>query len=825
MIFHLALRELRFSGPKLRLVILILFLGFLGPLFSSALKSSVADYLKERSRGLLAADLAVSSTKPFEEKAKAEILKALDPVRSVEQTEFVTMARGRDVATLVEVNGVEGAFPIYGAYKVEGGGELKNSEPLQNEKIAWVFPEVLAQLGLKNGESIGIGKAEFIIREVLNDAPGAGRAAGFAPRVYIARKFIADTGLTQYGAQVFHRIFVELKPGVTPEDVKLTYSDPDIFVRTPDDSTRGFERFFSFFNLYLVAITMIVFALSWVSAFYILQIFLQERLKNAAVFMINGGSRLAAALLYALQVFLVMALAFVAAGLVVEVVAYLANLIFVSQFPEGFTLRVAWRDWASLAAVATVSAFAFNAPFFVRLRFMKMQTLLGENALGIERLPRMTALVSYAPLLVVFLGLATWLMDSLRDALRLGGGMAGAALVGWFAGRVLFKAFFQSVKSTPGYTRLVATSLSRSRFGVNLCFLALVLVGLSLNLVPHLLQSVVEEIRPLEGKEVPSLFLFNIPESSLEEVKTFANSQTIELRYLSPLILGRLLKVNGEPTKNDQLQRFPVRLSSRPERIPSETLVEGTELPKTFDPTGEAVPEVSIEMRFAERNGFKLGDVLEFDIQSVPVQAKVTSIRRVKWTTFNPNFFIMFQPGVLDDAPKTYIANVNMAGGDAQKVGIQYELTKRFPDISVIDIGRTISRVLEIARSVIGPVTAAAWIAVVMSFLILLGVISHNLKLRDAEVDIEKLLGADAPLIRRLIVGEYAVTAIFAWFVGAGSALALAWAVTFQALEIPLNVSWIAIIGSLALTVLATMLVAYISCTRVLHLRGTSRKL
>ena len=827
MIVQLSLRELRHSGRKLLTVLFILSIGMIGPLFAGSLRTSVDSYLSERSRQMLSADLAVSAMRPFKPEEIEAVQTVLQPIRMVRETEFVTMARGPVNATLVEVKAEEATFPLIGEFKLKGQ-KVENAAALSNERIAWAYPEVLAQLGLKVGESIRIGQADFRIDAQIEEAPGSGRAIGIAPRLYIGLKYVADTKLTQFGAQVFHRLYLELPAGLTVETasarVKASLQDPDIFLRTPDDTTRGFDRFFRFFGLYLGAVIMIVFALSWAGAFYILQIFLQDRLKNAAIFLVNGASRLKTGGLYVLQVMILMALAIVIATLWVQASAAAAPVFFGSQLPEGFVFRVALVDLLSLIGIGLGSALAFTAPFIARLYSGKLQSLLGESSLGVERLSRKIVIMSYLPTLAVFLGLSVWLMGNWRDALQLAGGLAFAALAGVILGRLIFRAFFRGVRARPGFTRLIATALSRSRFGVNLCFLALVLVALAMNIVPHMLTSVVREVMPIQGKEIPSFFLFNIPESQLEDLKSFATKENVELRYLSPMVQGRLMKVNGEPTKSDQFQRFPVRMSYRAQRIPSETLVEGRDLPTTYDDPSKPA-EISVEMRFAERNDLKLGDVIEFDIQGVPIEAKVTSLRKVKWTGFNPNFFIMFQPGVIDDAPKTWLANVNASGGEEVKTKLQFELIRQFPDLSVIDIGQTITRVLEIARSVIGPVTAAAWIAVAMSFLILVGIIGHNLKMRYPEVDIEKLLGADSGLIRRLITGEYFATAFFAWLVGSGAALALAWFVVVQVLEITLVISWTALVLSWVCSVLVTTLIAWFSAGVVLNLRGASRKL
>ena len=827
------------------MILFILFIGFAGPLFATALKTSVATYLQERSRQILSADLAINSTRPFRQEEVDRINETLHPLRQSQETEFVTMAKGPQSAMLVEVKGVDQVFPIFGEFrfKSEGvgtdarkTGAVQSTRELQEAPIAWAFPEVLAQLGLKVGDKVGIGRSEFRIVAQIEDAPGQGRTSGFAPRLYIGREFIKATGLTATGSQVFYRMYVELPAGGAAEtaeaQVKSALGDPDIFIKTPDDSIQGFERFFKFFNLYLSALTMIVFVLSWISAFYILQVYLQDRLREAAVVMIFGASRLKTGTLYFLQILGLMLGAFLLATLFVIALIWsidtFAPGLLARLLPKGFVLQLSLKDWLGLWAVAAASALAFITPFFIRLYSFKLQTLLGETAMGVERISKLRVVLGYSPMVLVFLGLAIWLMNSFSSAMKVAGGMLVAAVFGLLLGRAFFKGFFRLVRRRPGILRLVGISLSRSRFGVNLCFLSLVLVALVMNLVPHLLKSVISEVQPLTGREVPALFLFNIPELQVDDLKNFTIERNAELRFLSPMVVARLMKANGEPIDSDQFQRFPVRLSYREKRIPSEKIVSGQDFAGRFDSANGKPAEISMEAKFASRNDFKLGDVLEFDVQGVPLSGVIKSLRSVRWTDFNPNFFIMFQPGVLDDAPKTYLANVNLPGGNQDeeaKVKFQYDLVRKYPDISILDIGRTVGRVLEVAQSVINPIEGAAGVIVFISFLILIGVISHNLRLRSSEVDVEKLLGADAGLIRRILVSEYVATAFFAWIVGSLAALLISWSVTSQIFEISSQISWSAISGSGAVILALTAGIAYWSCNAVLGLRGTSRKL
>lgn len=831
MILRLALRELKKAGRKLVAVFFILVVGFLGPLFSSALRSSVDDYIALRSRQLLSADVAVTSLRtltPDEENTLFEIAR---PTRVTREREFMTMARGRDVSTLVEIRGVGREFPLAGEFQFQDGTKTTSAAPLFETPIAWAFPEALAQLGVSVGDEVTVGRTKFRIAAVVVDGPGVSRGMGFAPKIYVGLPFVDATGLTQFGSQVNNRIYLDLPHDSRADEVsqriKDRLADPDIFLRTPTDSMGSLERFFGFYNLYLVSISMIVFALSWVSAFYILQVFLQERLKNAGVLMTFGASRAAAGFVSIAEVVIVMMGGLAVATVLVAVAVRIVPPLLGDLLPLGFVLKLGWQDVGRLFVITLISAFAFAMPVSIRLRVSTLQDLLSESSSGTARMSRRQAVVSYAPLVAVFIVLSVWLMNSWQQALQLTGGVFAALLVGWLLARLAFRTLFASWRHTPGFARLVTLQLMRSRFGVNLCFVTLLLGTLVLNLVPHMLKSAVAEIDPIEGREIPSLFLFNIPEAVAPRLDGFARERGAEIRFLSPMILARLMKVNGEPTKDEGFQKFPVRLSYREKPIPSETIVDGRAFAGPFDPASGAVPEISMEERFAERNALKIGDRIEFDVQGVPVEGRVTSLRKVKWTDFNPNFFMIFQPGVLDDAPKTYIANVNVVGGEREtvKTKLQYDLVRDFPDMNVIDISRSLERAMDIVRSILGPVRASAWLAVGLTFLILIGVIAHNLRLRTREIEIEKLLGADASLIRRLISAEYFVLASAAALLGSGFALAMTWIVTRGILDLPARLDLGALVLSIGVTIVVTTLIANVSARRVLGLRGASRKL
>lgn len=841
----LAIKELRRSRRQILTLFFILWIGYIGPLLAASLRSSTTEFLRSKARDMLSADLALTSLRPFTDAEVTEATRVLQAARTARELEFISMASAPAtaavaspgaptiVSTLVEVHAIDDVYPIYGQFRVRTASDVAKGEPhpthelVANEHSVWVGPEVLLQLGLTIGQTLRLGDAEFTVTGEVLDAPGALRSGlGLAPRIFISRAAVPATGLAQYGSQVSHRVYFALPanadPAIAASLAKAALPDPDIFLRTPDDSIQGLDRFVQFFGRYLGVLTLIVFMLAWVSAFYILQIFILDHLKKAAVLILLGAKRSFAAAIYVLQVLVVGFASLAAAAGAAALVLRVIGLLFRDRLPADLELSIHGSDLLRLLLIALASSVAFNIPLLLKLNRLQPRVLLGEGSLTADKGEARVAewILIYAPMIAVFLALAVWLMSSWRQGAGLLGGLLVAAVVAWAAGRFFFRGLFALWRLRQGTWRLAITNLARGRVGTILCFLVLIFVALILNLVPHLLASVDGEIRPMAEKDLPAFFLFNIPEGSVDNLKQFTEENGAELRYLSPFILARFEKVNGKPPESEFLRKFPVRISFREKMIPSETIVAGRVFPPRFQAEGpDSVPQISMEKGFAERNGYHVGDLLEFDVQGVPISGRVVNIRRVRWTDFHPNFFMEFQGGVLDDAPKSFIANINLAD-PSRKAALQSALIQKFPDVSVIDIGRTVTRIFEISDAMTGPIRQIAWLAVGMSILVFLVIVGHNLRLRRGEIDIMKILGAEAATIRFIIVAEYAMLALFAALAGSAFGILLAQAIAVRFLDITLRLSYGAAVGSAVFLVLVSILIARLSCNRVLASAG-----
>ena len=172
-----------------------------------------------------------------------------------------------------------------------------------------------------------------------------------------------------------------------------------------------------------------------------------------------------------------------------------------------------------------------------------------------------------------------------------------------------------------------------------------------------------------------------------------------------------------EQERQQNFRRHNLNLSYRTQLSYSEKIVEGRPLALKFDWDSGKPAEISLEVRYAERMGFKLGDLLTFNVQEVLIEAVVINLRRVQWNSFQPNFFILFQTGVLEDAPGTFLGSIG--GLDAtDRLNVQNRIVQDFPNVSVIDVTRTVGRVLKISDQMVLALRLMAYLSILAGLVV-----------------------------------------------------------------------------------------------------------
>lgn len=235
-----------------------------------------------------------------------------------------------------------------------------------------------------------------------------------------------------------------------------------------------------------------------------------------------------------------------------------------------------------------------------------------------------------------------------------------------------------------------------------------------------------------------------------------------------------------------------------------------------YDASKQKYAELSVEQKYADRLGIKIGDVMLFDVQGVEIEGQVINLRKVKWTSFTPNFFILMQNGVLNDAPKTFIMALPKMT-ETRKEQLQLNLAKRFSNVSIIDVQRTVNEVLKIADQMSWSLELMAALALFTGYVVLYSIVSGQVRLRRWELNMLKVVGAKFSSVSRYLVLEFVTLALAAGFVGSSLSVIVSYAISYYVFEGSFVFNWAwPLLTALGVCVLSA-LIAYFASRRVVN--------
>jgi putative ABC transport system permease protein len=198
-----------------------------------------------------------------------------------------------------------------------------------------------------------------------------------------------------------------------------------------------------------------------------------------------------------------------------------------------------------------------------------------------------------------------------------------------------------------------------------------------------------------------------------------------------------------------------------------------------------AEQEVSIEQSIHERFDINLGDWMRFDVAGRTFEARVTSVRRVRWEdSRSGGFMFVFRPGALEQAPHTFVGFVRGPSAADARARLQFDIVSRYPNVSAIDARDVIARIQTVVDNVVLAISIVGGIALASGVLILIGAVAMTRFQRVYEAAILRTLGASTRLLTTMVALEYSALGLLAGIIGAVGALALSWAVARYLLDI-----------------------------------------
>jgi putative ABC transport system permease protein len=780
---HLALAETRRARGTLLFCVLSVAIGAFAVTSIRSLTSAFDQSLAGQARQILGADLELEGNRPLE----GEVARAIEQelraagARVASSTRFYSMlaragepaagATAAKATTLVRVRALGDGFPFYGAIETTPPAQLAR---LGDAPAVLVDPAVMRELGLAPGSKVRLGELEATVLAAFMKQAGSPAAEfSLAPYLYLHEKYLAATGLLKTGSRVDYERLFALPPGVSPDELKDKYweraASENLELKTYRESAANVQRFLGRVSRFLTLvglITLFLGALGVGSAFHA---FIRQKLDHAAILRCVGARPRDVLLVYGLLATMIAAVgSALGAGLGALVPGLLGPLL--ARLGQGY-LPAELALGPSLPALThgfvagLWSALVFTLVPLSTVALVAPLRALGRDVSTLARpaLVRGVALAGIASALFVVLviaaaqtgslGVGIWFLTAVVLCVL---GLTALAYGGvWLARRLgprlrgyHLRQGIANLQRPANQTRAVVIAV-----GAGFFLLSTILI----------LRGSLERTLSIESRDdLPTLFAIDIQAEQHDGVQALFSRYAGEDVELNPMVAARIRALNGHPLERSEIERHAGKrtwedrmrtreyfLSYRERLVPSERLVAGQ-----FWSGRPATQEASVDADLAAGLGIALGDTLTLDIQGLPLDAKVTSFREIRWQAMRPNALILLSPGEIEQAPRMYVAATRVEGQDAR-----YELSRAlvasYPNVSVVDVSDTAATVLGIVARIGTVFTVIGLLATVTGAIILAGAIAAGRYARQRETTLLRVLGASRSDLQRILVAEY----------------------------------------------------------------------
>ena len=827
-LLSMAWRDSRTYRRRLLLYMSSIILGTAALVSIRTLGDSMRTAIDMESRALLGADLDINTRRAFSDSAEVFLQHLAElggpGAAQSRQTSFASMVAfpRSESSRLVQVRALEGGFPYYGALETVPPGAAQH---FRTRGTALVDDNLMIQHGAEIGDSISIGLRTFEIAGRLISIPGETAAMStIGPRVYIPMAELESTALIQPGSRATYRALYRFVNDVDVEELKDTYGT-DTAARfgldwdTVQDRQAGLER--SLGNLYrfLNLSGFIALILGSVGVASAIHTYVRRKRGTIAVLRCLGAEGRHTFFIYVIQA--------VSIGIIGSTIGAAAGFAVLGVLPPlvqdfvPFELDVqyTWLPVLQGMGLGLLMALLFALLPLIAIKDISPLLTLRSSVEAPSKGNRDPWHLSLIALLIA--GIALFAVSQTRvwqQGVGFTAGLIGAFLLLSLVARSLITLARRLLPASWPYVwRQGLANLFRPD---NQTVTMVVALGLGAFLITtlYLLQfSLVGHITQVGGDQQSNMVLFDIQPDQREEIIESLQRNGLPVMQQTPVVSMRLAGIKGRSIAEimkDSTDRAPrwalrreYRSTYRSHLEEAETLLEGSLQPRVDGKQDDVL--VSVEKSIADRLGLGIGDEIVFDVQGIPVETTVGSVRAVDWQRVQPNFFIVFPDGVLEKAPQFHVV-VTRIDDPQTSARFQQDTVTRFPNVSMIDLSLILGTLNAILGDVSLVVRFMALFSVFTGVIVLVGVVTNSRFQRMQESVLLKTLGGSRNQILKIMTIEYLFLGAIGAVTGVVLAFAATWILTifvFNITYVPAFIPVVAVIGGISLiTIVVGML-------------------
>ncbi len=770
-----------------------------------SLSSAIVSGLAERGQSILGGDIQVSVV---QRAATPEELAAFAREGRVSTiTRMRAMAARLDGAesVLVELKGVDGAYPLYGEFRLQPGA-LK-SRPSGSEVA--VGPELAERLGVKPGDTLRIGEARLRVIGLIAEEPDrVGQGFTLGSTALTDRAGLAATRLVQPGSLYTSAYRIQLPPAATPDAVtkrlKDRFSEAGLQIQDRSNGAPGTRRFIERLGQFLTLVGLTALIVAGIGVGNGVSSYLDSKRGGIATLKLLGATSRTIFLSYLVQIGLVTSGAIIVGLAVGALVPWIVVQIAGSALPVPPSLAAYPAPLLASAAYGLLIAFVFAILPLAKARLINAAALFRGELDPPRRPPLILILAVVAAAgLIAALAIAT-ARDPMFAAAFIGAALGLIGLLTLLGGLIRWTASKLPRPKNP-LLRLALANLHRPAAQTGRLVVAL---GLGFTLFATL--AVIEtnlsgQIRTTIPATAPSFFMLDIPVGEVDRFRTLAtraapggNLVTIpSLRGSVVAAGGRRVSEMAEIPDGAWFLRGDRGLTYSAGLPEGSRVVEGEWWPADYS----GPPLISLDVEAARAAGLEVGDSLTISILGREIEARIASLREINWDTMGFNFVIVFAPGALENAPHSFMATISMP--EAEERPFARAVSNSFPSVSAIRVKEVVEAVSDMLGQLSVAVRAAASVAILAGIAVLIGALAASRRARVYDSVMLKLLGATRARILAAQALEFTILALILAGIAFGLGAASGWYVVTQVLELDWAPDW----GIVGLTLLLGALV------------------
>ena len=300
--------------------------------------------------------------------------------------------------------------------------------------------------------------------------------------------------------------------------------------------------------------------------------------------------------------------------------------------------------------------------------------------------------------------------------------------------------------------------------------------GLGVTLISslYLTQDMLLGTISFQGEEdLPTLALYDIQYDQNDGVNEIVRKNGLEILQNVPIVTMRIQSMNN--TSVDSIladtsrtaRRWALtreyRSTYRDSLFPDDEISEGEFIGRVNE-LSAPVP-VSITADLLDDLDVALGDTITWDVQGIPIQTYISSVRTVDWARPQPNFFFVFPAGVLEPAPQFFATTLKSPSRE-KSIAMQQEVVRAYPNVSAIDIGQVINTIREFLDRVTFVIQFIGLFSIITGLIVLAGSAATSRFQRIREAVLLRTLGARQKQVVKIQIIEYVLLGIMASLIG-----------------------------------------------------------